>query len=422
LLPGALVWGADRARDGGREDRIAGRSFKEFADELRRQLFEEFLPFWENGAFDEELGGIMCYLYDDGSVQDDRKDIWYQGRGIWVYSYLFNHIDPNPKWLDRASRIRDFMVEYMHQGDGTWIGTVDRRGNPVAALDMSRGENIYGALFAAVGLIQLAKVTGGEADLELAKLSIRKSVELYETPSYGGIVVPEHEGLGLRAQGHSFMFVWVIPQLLDLDPDPWFESVALEHLDHIENDFWNAEYGISNETLLHDYSRIPSLADQMVPGHSVETQWMAMDLANRLGDNERAARFRTRMRRLIEMNWDHVFDGLGDLDFHVFASDDHPAGPDFSVKAMWAQCEILVGALKVYSETGDAWALRWYERGWEYIQRTMRTDSGVWTQAVDRRGNAIERPGISAYRKGNFHQPRALMMNLVELEKALARD
>ena len=401
--------------------RPVGLDLEAVAAEYRRQLFDEYLPFWENGGYDEELGGFMCYLHDDGTVQDDRKDIWYQGRGIWVYSFLYNNIDPNPKWLEMAKKTRDFMVKYMHRGDGTWIDTVDRYGKPAEGLDYLRSGNIYGALFAAVGLIQFAKATGSDEDLELARKTIRKSMERYEDPFYAGITVPETSDLGLRAQGHSFMFVWVVPQLLEIDPDPQLESLAKQHLKLIGERFWNPEFGISNETLLHDYTRIPALSDQMVPGHSIETQWMSMAAAQGFGDEAQAGVFRERLRRLIEMTWDYVYGGIGDTDFHVFASETHAIGPEFSIKAMWAQAEVLVGTLRVYAETGDSWALDWYQRMWEYVQRTMRTDYGVWRQAVDRFGKGVDREGISPYRKGNFHQPRCLMLNLVQVEKMNAK-
>ena len=388
----------------------------ELAAEYRRQLFDEYLPFWENGGYDEERGGFMCYLHDDGSVQDDRKDIWYQGRGIWVYSFLHNNIDSNPKWLEMATKSRDFTVRHMHRGDGTWIDTVDRFGEPVEGIDASRDGNIYGALFAAVGLIQLARATGSDEDIQLAKKTIRKAVERYEEPTYAGVTVPETGETGLRAQGHSFMFVWVAPQLLEIDSDPWFESLAREHLDHLSDHFWNPEYGISNEVLFHDYSRIPALADQMAPGHSIETQWMAMVAARQFGDASWAGVFQDRMRRLIEMSWDYVFGGIGDTDYRVFAGESHATGPDFSIKSMWAQTEVLIGTMRVYAQTGDLWALDWYERAWEYVQGTMTTEYGVWRQAVDRFGEPVNRPGISPYRKGNFHQPRCLMMNLLDVE------
>jgi mannose/cellobiose epimerase-like protein (N-acyl-D-glucosamine 2-epimerase family) len=394
----------------------------EFTALLRRQLFDEYLPFWERGGYDEERGGFICYLNDDGTVQDDRKDIWYQGRGIWVYSFLYNHLDRNPKWLEMARSSRDFMVQHMHRGDGTWIDTVNRYGEPVAGIDYSRTGNIYGALFAAVGLIQLAKATENEEDLQLARRSIQKSVERYEDPGYEGVTVDGVSERGLRAQGHSFMFSWVVPQLLEIEPDEWHETLARTHVDLVANRFWNPEFGISNEVLFHDYRRIPALADRMVPGHSIEAQWMCMEAASLLGETGLIPTFRDRMRRLIEMSWDYVFDGIGDTDYRVFPDEGHSAGPEFSVKAMWAQTEVLIGTMQVHAATGERWALDWFERTWAFIQQSMTTDYGVWRQAVDRFGTGVDRAGISPYRKGNFHQPRCLMMVLMLVEELASRS
>ena len=66
--------------------------------------------------------------------------------------------------------------------------------------------------------------------------------------------------------------------------------------------------------------------------------------------------------------------------------------------------------------------MEWFERTWTYIQDKMTTDYGVWVQAVNRQGKPVDRPGISPFRKGNFHQPRCLMMNLVELESMIDRN
>jgi hypothetical protein len=41
--------------------------------DCRAQLFERYLPFWEQGGYDKKHGGFMCYLYEDGSVENDRN-------------------------------------------------------------------------------------------------------------------------------------------------------------------------------------------------------------------------------------------------------------------------------------------------------------------------------------------------------------
>ena len=381
-----------------------------------------YFPFWERGGHDAELGGFMCYLHPDGTVQDPRKDIWYQGRGIWVYSHYFNTFpgSPDRHWLlTRARMARDFMVRHMHRGDGTWLTTVNRAGQPTGSIAIDRSNNIYGALFAAVGLIALAKAMGSEEDLELARLSLHKSVERYEDPAYAGVSAPGVEESGLRAQGHSFMFVWVIPQLLELSGDPVLAAVLDEHLEALHSRFWNPLHGISNEVLYHDYSRIPSQEDFMVPGHSIEAQWMGMMAARQRGQSQLEAAFRQRMRRLVEISWDEEYGGTCDTAYHAVETDEHPAGPVTGIKTMWAQTEVCIGTLLAYELSGEEWARDWFNHSWNYLQQRMTTPHGVWRQAVDRQGRDQQREGISPYRMGNFHQPRCLMYLMESLRRQM---
>jgi len=280
-------------------------------------------------------------------------------------------------------------------------------------------KDIYGAMFAAAGLIQYAKAAGNEEDLELAKKCIRKSVERYENPDYDGVSIGGVNQRGIRAQGHTFMMVWTLPQLLELDNDPWFDALAREHLDLVLNKFWNDDYGISNEHLYHDYSKIPSRALSCGPGHSIETQWMAMTEAIREKNGTTFYILKNRMRRLIEMSWDHIFEGVPSGEYHVFATDDHPAGVQWNEKSMWIQTEALLGTMMALEYTGDVWAKEWYERSRAFVHRTMTTGFGVWRQAVDRYGKDVKRPGISEYRRGNFHQPRYFLMNIGSLDRMI---
>jgi len=399
--------------------RIAGMSLEELRTAYRDRLFKRYLPFWEKGGYDRENGGFMCYLYDDGRVENSQKDIWYQSRGVWVYAFLYNYIDRNPKWLEMAKKTRDFMVKYMHKGDGAWHQAVSRAGKPEESIGQGNANDIYGPMFSAGGLIQLYKASGNAEDLKLAKMSILKSVELYENPNYTGVRLAGSNQTGLRSQGHSFMMAWVLPQLLEFHSDSRMDELAREHLDHILNHFWNSDYGISNETLLHDYSRIPEHAATTSPGHTVETQWMAMSEA--LREKNRAAfnTLKDRARRMIELSWDYIFGGMGDARYYVFETKEHPAGAVWDMKTMWAQVEILVAGMMTLEYTGDVWAKEWYERAREWTYRVMSTDCGVFRQAVDRYGENKVRPGIPETRRDNFHEVRYYMMNILALERMI---
>ena len=142
-------------------DTLGGMSLETLREDYRRRLFEQYLPFWEKGGCDQQHGGFMCELNDDGSVFCDDKFIWYQGRAIWVYAFLYHHFGKNQHWLDIATRTRDFMVEHMYAGEGKWVEKVRRDGNVLEGV----GKTVYGWLFAAMGLAQFYIATGNPKDL-----------------------------------------------------------------------------------------------------------------------------------------------------------------------------------------------------------------------------------------------------------------
>jgi len=402
-------------------NQLAGMSLEELRDDYRDRLFNQYLPFWDQGGYDENRGGFTCELNDDGSVFDDEKSIWYQGRAVWVYSFLYQHFGKKERFLEIARKTKEFMVQHMHLGGGRWNDKVRRDGTVVSG----PSKNVYGSLFAVAGLTEYYLAARDPSDLDLAKQSIWAAVRMYDDADYGDTHTTQYTAVkipqtGIRSQGHSMVLVWILSRLLTCHEDPRLEQLQREHVGLIMRRFWNPKYGIANEYLHHDYSRIPQAASHMFAGHALETLWIVMHEALRIKNRELFATTKNRIRRLLEMCWDYVFDGWGDGNFFVHRSPEHGRGPEYDVKTMWAHCEILIACLTVLEYTGEVWAQQWYERTHAYILKTMaNTGHGVWRQAVDRRGKDIKRVGISTNRKGNFHQPRFLMLNLLSLERMI---
>jgi mannose/cellobiose epimerase-like protein (N-acyl-D-glucosamine 2-epimerase family) len=394
----------------------------QLADDYRDRLFRQYLPFWDKGGIDRQFGGFLCELNDDGSVAQDEKFIWYQGRGLWVYSFLYQHFGRQPQWLEVARAAREFLVRHMYAGAGRWREKVRRDGSVMVA----EGRNVYGALFAALGLVEYYRVTGSAEDLELVKRSLWAAARAYDAADYtdadtagqSRAAVPAQ---GPRIQGHSMVFLTVLSRLLERRADADLETLRRAHLAAVRDKFWNPDYGIANEFLRHDYGRDPQCAAHMFAGHTLETLWMVMWEALRANDPALFDLAKRRVRRVLEVCWDPICDGFADEDYFVFGTPRHPRGPTYDVKTMWAQCEAMIACMMVIEQTAEPWAVEWYERVRAFTLKTMPVAGhGVWRQAVNRQGHDVKRGGISTKRKDNYHQVRYLMLNLLSLERMLA--
>ena len=396
---------------------IAGVTLQEHRDELKSRLYDEYLPFWDNGGYDKRYGGFFCNLNKNGVPVDDEKFIWYQGRAIWVYSFLYNNFYRNSKYLEIAKHTRDFMVKHMLIGNGQWAEIVHRNGKIIKGVELD--SDVYGWLFAANGLAEYYKISGKEEDLQMVKESVWAAAKAYDSPQYRKGTDDE----GLRSQGHSMVFIRLLTQLLSHQNDTELEKLRDFHLEKLMTGFYNPKYRISNEVLLHNYSRIKGKEGVMFLGHSLESQWMVMHAALQKTDQKLFDSAKNNFRRYIEMGWDYNFDGWGSEDYYVFGGQDHIQGTDFSTKTMWAHTEILIGCMMVMEHTGECWAKDWYERTWEYVKKTFCRGIGAWEQAVNRYGEpkSREKWGIHPMRRGNYHQPRFLMMNILSLDRMIKK-
>lgn len=396
---------------------VIGMTMQEHCDELKSRLYDEYLPFWDNGGYDKENGGFICHLTKNGIPIDDEKSIWYQGRGIWVYSFLYNNFDQYQEFLEIARKTRDFMVENMYAGNGKWFEIVHKDGKVIKGIEP--GSDVYGWLFAALGLAEYYKISGKDEDLRLVKESVWAAVKAYDSPQYKKGTDYE----GLRFQGHSMVLIRLLSQFLSYHNDDELEELLNFHLEKLMTNFYNHEYRISNERLNHDYSRIKGREDYMFLGHTLETQWMIMYYALQKNNMVLFNKVKNNFRRYIELGWDNIFDGFANEDFYVFAGDDRLQGINYSTKTMWAHTEILIGCMMVIENTGEAWAMDYYNRTWEYLKKTYCLEAGAWEQAVNRKGEPISREkwGIHPMRRGNYHQPRFLMLNILSLDRMIKK-
>ncbi|XP_074793178.1 N-acylglucosamine 2-epimerase isoform X4 [Natator depressus] len=125
---------------------------------LGREL-DAAIGFWARHSHDLEHGGFFSCLGRDGSVYDDVKYVWLQGRQVWVYARLYRTVPRfrRPDLLEAARAGGEFLLRCARLGPGS----------PKAAFALSRDgrpakvqRSIFSECFCALGLDELGRATG----------------------------------------------------------------------------------------------------------------------------------------------------------------------------------------------------------------------------------------------------------------------
>jgi len=393
------------------ERKLAGMSLEALRDQYRQDLFEDFLPFADQYVVDHELGGFMCNADRDGARISETKNTWFNGRGIWTYAFLYNHIDKKPEYLDIARKAVAFMLNTMPPQDRLWAKNFTRDGAPVGGPDTE----IYSDLFVAIGLAEYARAVQDEAFWDIARKLMLKCVKIYDRPGYGAGPVGKDlpATSGARILGHWMILLWLATQMLTFKEDPDVTAMASRCVDAIMNSHFNPDFGLLNEVINHDLSRPDNdLAQYVCTGHAIETLWMVMAEAERTGDAALFDLAAERFRRHVDVAWDDVYGGVLHTLKHV---DDNVW--DLG-KHMWVQEEVLTGAMVLIERTESAWASEMFSRTFAYAKENLwlkKYGHPLQMRSADRKATFVPH----ASNIDVFHNPRHLMFNLLNLDRML---
>ncbi|HJP29161.1 MAG: AGE family epimerase/isomerase [Candidatus Latescibacteria bacterium] len=391
---------------------IGNHTLEQIRDHYRTYLFDEYLPFWTRYGVDHDRGGFFCTLDHDGTRIADSKHMWYQGRGLWTYSYLARQFQHDES-LQIARRTKDFLLAHGRDTDGWWVCDLDADGG-IAAPASARG---YESLFVAEGLTAYAAAAQDSEALDIAIESLFRVVDLHSDPTrdvdegYVPLCYP-----GMRVLGGHMVLILTLTQMLEQRPeDVRLQTLAGEIVEGITVNFWNEKYQLMNEALACDLTRPDDdNEDFAYLGHAIETMWMTMVEALRRGDRALFDLCAERFRRHVEVAWDDVHGGLFralQVESNTFALD----------KVLWLQEEGLIGCLLLMEHTDDEWAWPWFARIFDWIESHCSLESHghpLYQTAGDR--TMTYQPHVT--RKENYHHPRCVMRCLLGLERMIERQ
>lgn len=388
---------------------IAGMGLQAMKKAYHTALFDQFIPNMDQYVIDHKLGGFMCNVnIATREPETTDKRAWFEGRGMWVYSFLYNHFGQNPAYLEVARKSRDFILPRL-PADGRFYPTYfSREGVP-----RSTGEgDIYGNLFVAEGLAEYAKASGERQYFGQAKEIVLKAVNRYERGDYTYPYKSDNRLPGPRILGHWMILISVATQLLKQEADPQIQTLADRCAEAILTHHVNREHGLVNEAIGHD---LKPLADPVALqyadlGHGCEAFAFVMAYAVFRKDAPLFDRAAAMFKHHVEVATDPVYGG------HFTAL---PGTDDYQWtlnKSRWVQEEILIGALHLIEHRADPWAIRRFLETNAYIQEKFVKPEYAFV--IDSGDRKLEKH--SQVRAENYHRPRQLMVCMLAFDRIKA--
>jgi N-acylglucosamine 2-epimerase len=382
--------------------------FAGLAEQYRKALLDDVLPFWLKHSLDEEQLGYFTCLGRDGAVYDSDKFVWLQAREAWQFAALYNRLEENDEWL-RASKLGiDFLKEHGRDAEGHWYFSLRRGGAPTV-----EAYNIFSDCFAAQAFAQYARASGDDESLAIALATYRNIQARKQNPK---------RRFSKAANGARAMLSLAMPMIIvnlsqemgELLPQAEREAVLEESLEQILNLNLDAERGIFFENVAPDGSHPDCFDGRLLcPGHGIECCWFLMDLARRREDKPLAARAVEIALQTLKLGWDPEHGGL----YYFMDAEGHPPDRlDWDQKLWWAHLEALVAFAMGYALTKDERCLAAYKQvhdwTWAHFPDPQH---GEWWGYLNRRGERLLECKGGKW-KGCFHVPRGLWLCWQEFE------
>ncbi|MBK7478839.1 MAG: AGE family epimerase/isomerase [Bacteroidales bacterium] len=383
--------------------------FSRLSEKYRSELLENIIPFWEKHSIDRENGGFFTCLDRQGRVYDTDKFIWLQGRQVWMFASLYNHLQKNERWLKIAEDGAAFLEKYGRDTEGNWYFSLTREGNPLIS-----PYNIFSDCFATMAFAQLSKATGKTAYSEIAVNTFNNILKRADNPK--GIYEKSVPGTRpLRGFSLPMILCNLALETEHLLDKKTVENIIRKCIRDVMEVFYDPFSGLIRENVTADGGFSDSFEGRLInPGHGIEAMWFIMDLAERNNDSTLAEKAVERTLNILRYGWDDRYGGI----FYFMDIKGKPLQQlEWDQKLWWVHVETLISLIKGYRHTKNPECLEWFRKVHEYTWTHFPDpEFGEWFGYLNRRGEILLDLKGGKW-KGCFHIPRGLYQVWKTLEK-----
>lgn len=373
-------------------------SLRELRNFYENQLLKNTIPFWFPSSVDHEYGGFLFMKDADGSLIDDDKAVWIQGRAVWTLSTLYHSVESKQEWLDWAKSGLDFLNNYCFDSDGRMFFHMTRDGKP-----LRKRRYFFSETFYVIASAAYAKATGDQQAADAARNIFGKCIEYATIP---GILPSKYtDTRPAKGIGVPMIMINTAQQLRenigDERCDPWIER----WINEIETNFVKHDIRCVMEQVAPDGSIIDHIDGRTLnPGHALEGAWFILYEAMHRNNDPRLIDLGCKMIDYMwDRGWDEEHGGL-----FYFRDVYHKPVQEYwqDMKFWWPHNEAIIALLLAYLLTGDdKYAIR-HKMAHDYAyQHFHDKKNGEWFGYLHRDGSLAQSAKGNLY-KGPFHLPR----------------
>lgn len=374
------------------------KELSELASFYKNQLLNSTIPFWFPRSFDEEYGGFLLMRDADGSLIDDDKAVWIQGRATWMLSTLYNTVEQRPEWLAGAKLGYDFLNQYCFDSDGQMFFHVTRDGKPIRKRRYFFSETFY-----VIAAAAYAKASGDQQAAANARRVFDKCIQYATTP---GLLPAKFTGTRpSKGIGVPMIMMNTAQQLRETighaPCDEWISKWMYE----IETYFVKDDIQCVMEQVAPDGSIIDHIDGRTLnPGHAIEGAWFILHEAKHRNNDPDLIHLGCKMLDYMwERGWDKEQGGI--LYFRdVYNKPVQEYWQD--MKFWWPHNEVIIATLLAYQMTGEEKYAQWHKQVHDYAySHFLDKQHGEWFGYLHRDGSIAQTAKGNLY-KGPFHLPR----------------
>jgi N-acylglucosamine 2-epimerase len=367
-------------------------------DFYANQLLDNTVPFWFPRSFDKEYGGFLLMRDADGSLIDDDKAVWIQGRATWLLSTLYNTVEKKEEWLEGAKLGYEFLNRHCFDQDGQMFFHVTRDGRPIRKRRYFFSETFY--------VIAAAAYSKASGDKQAADNARRVFSQCLSYASGERKLLPKFSDTRpAKGIGVSIIMTNTAQQLRETIGDNCCNEWVTRWIGEVERDFVKDDIRCVMEQVAPDGSIIDHIDGRTLnPGHAIEGAWFILHEAKNRNNDPHLIELGCKMLDYMwERGWDKEYGGI----FYFRDVFNRPVQEYWQdMKFWWPHNETIIATLLAFLMTGDDKYAAWhklvhdYSYGWFHDKK-----NGEWFGYLHRDGTLAQTAKGNLF-KGPFHLPR----------------